>query len=117
MCVQSGDLAIVVQGLWPNVGRIVFVDTYKDLCDFTALGLPPSGGWRVRSVSAQPLQTTEGYRMAGVTPEASLRRLEPLPPEQMKAIAQKKAIADFKEAMDRLVEIFEVEEKEAVLVG
>jgi len=44
MNVQSGDFAIVVQGLWPNVGRIVFVDTYKDLYDFTALGLPLSGG-------------------------------------------------------------------------
>jgi len=55
--------------------------------------------------------------MAGITPEASLRRLEPLPPEQMKAIAQKMAIADFKEAMERLVEVFEVEEQETVLVG
>lgn len=115
MNVKSGDLAIVVKGLWPNVGRIVYVDRYRPLFDFTPMGLPPSPGWRVRSISAQTLETTEGQRMAGITPVQSLRRIDPLPPEQMRRIAQRMAAADCREALDELAEIMESIEQEAAV--
>lgn len=117
MNVRAGDLAIVVKGLWPNVGRIVYVDRYRDLYDFSTMGLPPSPGWRVRSISAQPLETTDGLRMAGITPVRSLRRLDPLPPEQMRRIAQRMAVADFREALDELAQVMaEVEAETAVVL-
>lgn len=115
MNVKAGDLAIVVKGLWPNVGRIVYVDAYRELFDFSPMGLPPSPGWRVRSISAQPLETTEGLRMAGVTPARSLRRIDPLPPEQMRRIAHRMAMADFNEAAADLAEILENIEQEATV--
>ncbi len=115
MNVKAGDLAIVVKGLWPNVGRIVYVDRYCELFDFTPMGLPPSPGWRVRSISAQPLETTEGLRMAGITPVRSLRRIDPLPPEQMRWIAQRMAVADFREAMTELSEVMEEIEQEVTI--
>ena len=115
MNVKSGDLAIVVKGLWPNVGRIVYVDRYRDLYDFATMGLPSSLGWRVRSISAQPLETTDGLRMAGITPVRSLRRLDPLPPEQMRRIAQRMAVEDCREAMAELAEIMETIEQEAAV--
>ncbi len=115
MNIKPGDLAIVVKGLWPNVGRIVYVNAYRELFDFSPMGLPPSPGWRVRSISARPLKTTEGRRMAGVTPVHSLRRLDPLPPEQMHRIAQRMAVADFREAMAGLAEVMETIEQEATV--
>lgn len=118
MNVKAGDLAIVVKGLWPNVGRIVYVDCYRPLFDFSPMGLQPSPGWRVRSISSQPLETTEGLRMAGITPVRSLRRIDPLPPEQMHLIAQRMAVADFREAMEQLAEVMvEVEQQRTVEVG
>ncbi len=115
MNVKAGDLAIVVKGLWPNVGRIVYVDRYRPLFDFSPMGLPPSPGWRVRSISAQPLETIEGLRMVGITPVRSLRRIVPLPPDQMHQIAQRMAVADCREAMDELAEIMETIEQEAAV--
>lgn len=105
--VKPGDLAIVVKGLWPNVGRIVFVTHWLDKYDFTSMGLPPSPGWRVRSISPQPLETIRGPRRAGMTPVRSLRRIDPLAPEQMRRIAQRMATADFKEAIDDLAKVMQ----------
>lgn len=105
--IQVGDLAIVIKGLWPNVGRVVYVKAYRDLIDFSAIGLLPSAGWLVRSVSATPLTSTEGECMTGITPVASLRRINPLSPELMRQIHQQMAIKDFKEAMNDLAQIVE----------
>lgn len=39
MNVKPDSLAIVVQGMWPNVGRIVYVGRRDPAIDFTAMGL------------------------------------------------------------------------------
>ena len=105
MNVRAGDLAVVVKGLWPNVGRIVFVDRYVESQDFTAMGLGRGPGWRVRSWSQGPFQTVAGPRFVGYTPLGSLKPLDPLPPDQARLVQQQMAIADFKEAMQELAEV------------
>lgn len=105
MTVRAGDLAVVVKGLWPNVGRIVFVDRYVQLHDFTTMGLGHMPGWRVRSWSLGPLETVAGPRFVGYTPLGSLKPLDPLPPDQARLVQQQMAIADFKEAMQDLAEV------------
>lgn len=55
-----GDLAVVVRGLWPNVGRIVYVHAYVPEFDFTNMGLGKTAGWRVRNWSAGKLTRTDG---------------------------------------------------------
>lgn len=105
MTVRAGDLAVVVKGLWPNVGRIVFVDRYVQLHDFTTMGLGHMPGWRVRSWSLGPLETVAGPRFVGYTPLGSLKPLDPLPPDQARLVQQQMAIADFREAMQDLAEV------------
>lgn len=89
---------------------MAYVTHWHDMHDFTPMGLPPSPGWRVRSISAQPLETTEGLRRVGLTPVRSLRRIDPLPPQQMRRIAQRMAVADLAKLMQLLVEQAEQEE-------
>lgn len=92
--IRCGDLAIVVAGLWPNVGRIVYVvDVVSDF-DFKSMGFFVRTGWRVRSCSDKPLQTVNGPGMAGLTPTASLRPLERLPTRLQADLDAKMALAD-----------------------
>ena len=112
MSVRAGDLAVVVKGLWPNVGRIVYVDRYVEMRDFTAMGLGHGPGWRVRSWSQGPLETVGGPRFVGYTPQCSLKPLDPLPPDQARLVQQQMAIADFKEAMQDLAEVLRRQDHE-----
>lgn len=107
MNIRPGDLAVVIKGLWPNVGRVVYVDRFVERWDFTRLGLGHGPGWRVRSWSHGPLDTVDGPRFAGYTPQGSLKPLDPLPPDQARRVQQQMAIADFKEAMNDLAEILQ----------
>ena len=109
MSVKPDDLAIVIQGLWPNVGRIVYVDRLEDAFDFSAMGLGVKPGWRVRAWGSAPLETTKGPRMAGFTPVGSLKPLYDLPPEQREAIRREMAKLDLEDAMNDLAKIFEKE--------
>ena len=109
--IRAGDLAVVVQGLWPNVGRLVFVSAFAPDFDFTAMNLGIRDGWRVRSWSNEPLETIGGQRMSGVTPKGSLRRLDRLPAQQQREIEIEMAKADFQEAMSDLARYFEKEEE------
>ena len=84
--IRPGDLAVVVQGLWPNVGRVVFVCEFVPDFDFSAMGL----GVR---------------RRVGITPVGSLRKLEPLPPVQQRELEREMAVADFKDALADLAKI------------
>lgn len=88
----------------------MYVDRFVDRWDFSALGLGHCSGWRVRSWSAAPLETTDGTRMAGFTPQGSLKPLDPLSPEQARAVARDMALADFNEAMADLAEILRRQE-------
>jgi hypothetical protein len=78
--------------------------------DFSAMGLGIKDGWRVRSWSSGPLETTEGPLMVGITPVGSLRRLDRLPPDQQKAVELEMAHADFQDALCELVKYFEEQE-------
>lgn len=105
MNIQPGGLAVIVKGLWPNIGRVVYVDRYLESWDFTELGLGRGPGWRVRTWSQGPLQTTDGPRLVGYTPDGSLRPLPGLPPDQARQVQREMAIADFQEAMNELAQI------------
>lgn len=111
MNVRAGDLALVVKGLWPNVGRIVFVDRYFEMRDFTAMGLGHGPGWRVRSCSGMPLETVAGPRMVGYSPAGSLRPIDPLPPDVTLQIQRRMAVADFKEAIAELAAVMQKQER------
>lgn len=111
MSVRAGDLAVVVKGLWPNVGRIVFVDRYVGSQDFTAMGLGCGPGWRVRSCSEVPLETVAGPRMVGYSPAGSLRPIDPLPPDVTLQIQRRMAVADFKDAMAELAAVLQKQER------
>jgi hypothetical protein len=107
--IRPDVLAIVVRGLWPNVGRVVYVSHFVPAHDFTLMGLGIRDGWRVRSWSGGPLATIDGPRMVGFTPVGSLRRLDPLPPNQRREVTQEMAMEDFNAAIDELTKIFEDE--------
>lgn len=103
--IRYGDLAIVVQGMWPNIGRVVYVASFSSAHDFRPMGLGIRDAWRVRSWGDQPLETTAGPRMCGFTPVGSLRRLDPLPPLQRAEIVKQMAEADIKESLAELARI------------
>jgi len=105
--IRPDDLAIVVRCFWPNVGRVVYVSRFVPAHDFTLMGLGIRDGWRVRSWSGGPLETTAGPRMVGFTPVGSLRRLDPLPPNQRREVAQEMVMEDFNEALEDLIKILE----------
>lgn len=109
MNVRAGELAVVVKGLWPNVGRVVFVDRFVESHDFTAMGLGHIPGWRVRSWGQVPLDTVGGPRLSGYTPRGSLQPLGPLPPDQASLLQRDMALADFREAMQALAEVLQRE--------
>ena len=108
--IRPRDLAIVVQGLWPNVGRLVYVSEFVQHFDFNAMGMGTRDGWRVRSRSNGPLDTTDGPRMVGITPVGSLRRLDRLPPQQQQAMETELAFAEFQDALSDLAKYFELQE-------
>lgn len=92
--IKPGDIAVVVNGLWPNVGRVVYVtDSVSDV-DFLPLGIFSKTGWRVRSCSETPLQTAAGLAMAGLTPIGSLRPLDRLPTRLQAELDAKMSLAD-----------------------
>lgn len=103
--IQSGDLALVVQGLWPNVGRLVYVVEFMPDFDFSKMGLKTRQGWRVRSWTHGPLETIDGPLMIAITPVGSLRRLDPLPPSQQRELEKEMARADFDDALSDLAKI------------
>lgn len=111
MSVRPGDLALVVKGLWPNIGRIVYVDRYIESHDFTAMGLGHRPGWRVRSWGRLALDTVDGLRFSGYTPDGSLKPLGPLPPDQARQVEQEMAEMDFREAMTELAAVLQKQEQ------
>ncbi len=104
--IRVGDLAVVVHGLWPNIGRVVYVHKFVPDFDFSAMGLAIRTGWRVRSWSERPVLRTDGLAMVGITPTGSLRRLDRLPPVQQEEIEIQMAMEDAKNAMADLAAYF-----------
>lgn len=109
MSVKPDDLSIAIHGMWPNVGRVVYVDRLDPAIDFSAMGLGVKPGWRVRAWGSAPLETIKGPRMAGFTPVGSLKPLDDLSPEHRESIRCEMALLDFQDDMNDLSKIFEMQ--------
>lgn len=109
MNAKLGDVAIIIKGRWPNVGRIVYVARETEDRDYTAMGYGILPSWIVESLGGD-LDTDAGPAQRGFTPDISLRRLD-LTPEQAKAMRKAKADHDFKAALDELAVVFANYEK------
>ncbi|MBU0750855.1 MAG: hypothetical protein KJ787_02690 [Gammaproteobacteria bacterium] len=109
MNVKLGDVAIIIKGRWPNVGRIIYVARETGDRDYTAMGYGILPSWIVESLGGD-LDTDAGPAQRGFTPDISLRRLD-LTPEQAKAMRTAKADHDFKAALDELAVVFANYEK------
>jgi hypothetical protein len=104
MNAKLGDVAIIIKGRWPNVGRIVYVARETEDRDYTAMGYGILSSWIVESLGGD-LDTDAGPAQRGFTPDISLRRLD-LTPEQAKDMRKTKADYDFKAALDELAVVF-----------
>lgn len=112
MNVQPGDVAIILKGRWPNVGRLVYVEQdYPDV-NYSHLGYGILKSWVVSSLGSQ-LDTTTGPSDTGHTPDISLKRLD-LTPEQAREMRQTKAQHDFDDAAKDLLAILVQLESEQV---
>lgn len=109
MNVKLGDVAFIIKGRWPNVGRIVYVARETEDRDYSFMGYGIQPSWIVESLGGD-LDTDGGPSQRGFTPDISLRRLD-LTPEQAKAMRTAKAEHDFKAALDELAVVFANYEK------
>jgi len=115
MNVKPGDVAIVIKGRWPNVGRIVQVDRAWGDVDYSHVGYGVLPCWLVESLGGD-LDCVGGPSQRGYTPDLSLRPLPDITPEQAAAIRKKHAEAQFEKALAELGEVLrKMEEQEAVV--
>lgn len=98
MNVQAGDVAIIVKGRWPNVGRIVYVACSAGDRDYSRFGYGILPSWLCESLGAD-LDTDKGPGRDGYAPDIALRRLHGVTREQAERM---KARADFDAALDDL---------------
>ncbi len=110
MNAKLGDVAIIINGRWPNVGRIVYVARETEDRDYSFMGYGIQPSWIVESLGGD-LDTDGGPAQRGFTPDISLRRLD-LTPEQAKAMRKAKSDHDFKAALDELAVVFANYERE-----
>ncbi len=115
MNVKPGDVAIVIKGRWPNVGRIVQVDRAWGDVDYSHVGYGVLPCWLVESLGGD-LDCVGGPSQRGYTPDLSLRPLPDITPEQAAAIRKKHAEAQFEKALAELGEVLRRMEVEAVSV-
>ncbi len=100
MNVKLGDVAIIIMGRLPNIGRLVYVASGTTDHDYTKIGYGILPSWVVESLGSD-LDTEAGPRQRGLTPDISLRRLD-LTPEQAKAMREVKANRDCDAALAEL---------------
>jgi hypothetical protein len=112
MNVKPGDVAIILKGRWPNVGRLVYVEHDHPDVNYAYLGYGILKSWVVSSLGSK-LDTTGGPNDRGHTPDMSLKRLD-LTPEQARAMHQAKAQHDFDEAAKELAALMVERESELV---
>lgn len=112
---KPGDVAIIVKGRWPNVGRIVQVVRDFGLVDYSDIGYGVLPCWRVESLGGD-LDTLAGPSKWGYTPDLSLRPIPGISPEQSEAIRQRRIQAKWDEAIEELRVIArQMEEQEALI--
>lgn len=116
MNVKLGDVAIIIKGRWPNVGRIVYVAQETADRDYRYMGYGILSSWSVESLGGD-LDTDAGPARRGLIPDLALRKLD-LTPEQAKAMREAKADADFKAALAELAVVLAnyIEEPEEISV-
>lgn len=113
MNVKPGDLAIIIKGRWPNVGRIVQVERAWGDVDYSHVGYGVLSCWLVESLGGD-LDTHLGPRQSGYTPDLSLQPLPDITPEQAAAIRKKRAEEEFEKALAELGRVLrEIEEEKA----
>lgn len=106
MNVDVGDVAIVIKGRWPNVGKIVLVSRKVPDRDYSFMGYGILPSWYVESLGGD-LDTDNGPASAGYTPDISLRRIPDITPEQAQELRKMKAKADWDAALADLAKIAE----------
>lgn len=116
MNVKPGDVAIIVKGRWPNVGRIVQVDRAWGDVDYSQIGYGILPCWLVESLGG-PLDTARGPASIGYTPDLSLRPLPDITPKQAQAIRKQKAQEDFQKVLEELAQMVQAAEEDAALEG
>lgn len=104
MNVKPGDVAIIIKGRWPNVGRIVQVDRAWGDVDYSHLGYGVLPCWLVESLGGD-LDTGIGPAQSGYTPDLSLRPLPDITPDQAIEIRKQHARVQFQKALAELGEI------------
>jgi hypothetical protein len=100
MNVKLGDVAIIINGRWPNVGRIVYVAQETADRDYRFMGYGILPSWSVESLGGD-LDTDGGPARRGLIPDLALRKLD-LTAKQAKAMRAAKADHDFKVALAEL---------------
>lgn len=98
MNVQAGDVAIIIKGRWPNVGRIVYVAASAGDRDYSRIGCGVLPCWFVESLGGE-LDTDNGPSSGGHIPDIALRRLPGVNPEQAERLRKAKAQADLDAAL------------------
>ena len=115
MNVKPGDVAIVIKGRWPNVGRVVQVERAWGDVDYSHVGYGVLPCWLVESLGGD-LDTNGGPSQTGYTPDLSLRPLPDITPEQAQAIRKQHAKEQFDKALAELGRVLrEMEEQEETL--
>jgi len=111
--VKLGDVAIVIKGRWPNVGKIVYVARETPDRDYSNMGYGILHAWFVESLGGD-LDTDAGPRQAGYTPDISLRRLPGITPEQAEQLRDTKRQANLDAVLADLAKILApfIEEEE-----
>ena len=112
MNVKPGDVAIIIKGRWPNVGRSVLVERYWGEVDYSHISCGMLPCWLVESTGGK-LDTSQGESYTGYTPDISLRLLPDVTPEQAHMLRKQVARERFDEALADLGRIIrEYEEAE-----
>jgi hypothetical protein len=110
MNVQQRDVAAVINGRWPNIGRIVVVlRSVKDV-DYRHIGYGIEPSWWVRSMGGL-LDSTTGPAMEGHIPDIALRKLYKISSDEIETIRLEKAHEEFQEALAELAAILREHEE------
>lgn len=104
MNVKPGDVAIIIKGRWPNVGRIVQVDRAWGDVDYSHVGYGVLPCWLVESLGGD-LDTNRGPAPTGYTPDLSLRPLPDITLDQAMEIRKRRAREQFQQALAELGEV------------
>lgn len=113
MNVKPGDVAIVIKGRWPNVGRIVQVERAWGNVDYSHIGYGVLPCWLVESLGGD-LDCERGPSPRAYTPDLSLQPLPDITPEQAAAIRKQRAHEQFEQALAEFGKVLrEIEEEKA----